>query len=349
VINQLIDVDHETVLLKRCSTSSSFIFEQQQVSSVNRSLKFFHAKSNVSYLLSGTVASSIYCIDTNAEFGEEYRKMAAPRINILPNILMGLLILPLVTLCWASTNCTQSTPPYGHCSQNCCYCPPGVPGMPGMSGSAGIPGLPGPQGCMGPKGDKGDQGNPGIQGPPGPQGYNDSAGPPGSPGSKGPKGDKGDTGNQGIQGPPGPPGTFGRNWKQCVFSGMSDGKDVGLIKECVFNKTSDETGLRVFWNGVLRIYNCHGCCKRWYFTFDKKECSFPAAIDGVVYMVNGNNGKKNLLRVRHIEGVCMKIRRGIVSVGFWVGNCLGYGAADAHTGWRSVSRIYVEEVPPPQP
>lgn len=102
--------------------------------------------------------------------------------------------------------------------------------MPGMSGSAGIPGLPGPQGCMGPKGDKGDQGNPGIQGPPGPQGYNDSAGPPGSPGSKGPKGDKGDTGNQGIQGPPGPPGTFGRNWKQCVFSGMSDGKDVGLIK-----------------------------------------------------------------------------------------------------------------------
>lgn len=93
--------------------------------------------------------------------------------------------------------------------------------MPGMSGSAGIPGLPGPQGCMGPKGDKGDQG------PQGPQGYNDSAGPPGSPGSKGPKGDKGDTGNQGIQGPP---GTFGRNWKQCVFSGMSDGKDVGLIK-----------------------------------------------------------------------------------------------------------------------
>lgn len=32
----------------------------------------------------------------------EYRKMAAPRINILSNILMGLLILPLVTLCWAS-------------------------------------------------------------------------------------------------------------------------------------------------------------------------------------------------------------------------------------------------------
>ena len=122
-----------------------------------------------------------------------------------------------------------------------------------------------------------------------------------------------------------------------------------FFKECVFNKTSDETGLRVFWNGVLRIYNCHGCCKRWYFTFGNRECYFPAAIDGVVYMVQGTGGKKNLLRVRHIEGVCMKIARGIVRVGFWVGNCNGYGTADAHTGWNSVSRIYVEEVPPPQP
>ena len=35
-------------------------------------------------------------------------------------------------------------------------------------------------------------------------------------------------------------------------------------------------------------------------------------------------------------------------VGFWVGNFAGYGSAYAYTGWNSVSRIYVEEVPPPQ-
>ena len=104
----------------------------------------------------------------------------------------------------------------------------------------------------------------------------------------------------------------------------------------------------MFWNGVLRIYNCHICCRRWYFTFNGAECSAPAAIDGVVYMVHGNNGKKNLHRVRHIEGVCEKLHKGIVRVGFWVGNCVGYGSADAKTGWNSVSRIYVEEVPPPQ-
>ena len=122
---------------------------------------------------------------------------------------------------------------------------------------------------------------------------------------------------------------------------------LSILKECILKKTSDTTGLRVFWNGNLRLSNCHGCCRRWYFTFNGAECSAPAAIDGIVYMVYGTSGKKNLHRVRHIEGVCEKIHKGTVRVGFWVGNCAGYGSADAYTGWNSVSRIYVEEVPPP--
>jgi len=65
-------------------------------------------------------------------------------------------------------------------------------------------------------------------------------------------------------------------------------------------------------------------------------------------LLHGNGGKKNLHRPRHIEGVCEKVGRGTVRVGFWVGNCAGFGSADAQTGWNSVSRIYVEEVPPPQ-
>ena len=65
-------------------------------------------------------------------------------------------------------------------------------------------------------------------------------------------------------------------------------------------------------------------------------------------MVQGNGGRKNLLRVRQIDGVCENVPKGIVRVGFRVGNCAGYGIADAYTGWNSVSRIYVEEVPPAQ-
>ena len=65
-------------------------------------------------------------------------------------------------------------------------------------------------------------------------------------------------------------------------------------------------------------------------------------------MLYGSGAKKNLHRPRQIEGVCEKVQKGTVRVGFWVGNCASYGSADAHTGWNSVSRIYVEEVPPPQ-
>ena len=89
-----------------------------------------------------------------------------------------------------------------------------------------------------------------------------------------------------------------------------------FLQECVFKKISDKTGLRVFWSGPLRIYNCHRCCRRWYFTFNGAECSAPAAVDGVVYMVQGQNGKKDLHRVRQIEGVCEKVHKGTVCVGF---------------------------------
>ena len=77
------------------------------------------------------------------------------------------------------------------------------------------------------------------------------------------------------------------------------------------------------------------------------ECSGPAAIDAVVYMWKGK-GTQNLLRPRHVEGVCENIAKGTVRVGFWIGNCNGFGNADGYTGWHSVSRIYVEEMPPPQ-
>ena len=59
-------------------------------------------------------------------------------------------------------------------------------------------------------------------------------------------------------------------------------------------------------------------------------------------------GTQNLLRPRHVEGVCENIAKGTVRVGFWIGNCHGYGNADGYTGWNSVSRINVEEMPPPQ-
>ena len=120
-----------------------------------------------------------------------------------------------------------------------------------------------------------------------------------------------------------------------------------ISKDCVFTKNFSDTSLHVYWTGVLKIAGCTGCCKRWYFTFNGAECAAPLPIDGVVYL--GSVRSQSPLRVRHIEGHCNHIHKGKVRVGFWVGNCAGYGGSyDAYTGWNSVSRIFVEEVPKPQ-
>ena len=76
------------------------------------------------------------------------------------------------------------------------------------------------------------------------------------------------------------------------------------------------------------------------------ECSAPLPIDGIVYMWQGNT--QDLHRVRHIEGHCNNIHKGKVRVGFWVGNCESHTPADAYTGYISVSRIFIEEVPKAQ-
>jgi len=139
-----------------------------------------------------------------------------------------------------------------------------------------------------------------------------------------------------------------KNWKECVWKNLNDGKDSGLIKDCVFTKNFSNTALHVYWTGALRIHKCTGCCKRWYFTFNGAECAGPLPIDGVLYMWQGNT--QDIHRVRHIEGHCNNIHKGRVRVGFWVGDCpSGSGSpGDAYTGWQSVSRIFIEEVPKAQ-
>ena len=69
-------------------------------------------------------------------------------------------------------------------------------------------------------------------------------------------------------------------------------------------------------------------------------------IDGVIYILDTVGEEP--LRVRHIEGYCQNIPKGGVRVGINVGNCASFGNADAYSGWNSVSRIVIEEVPAPQ-
>ena len=79
------------------------------------------------------------------------------------------------------------------------------------------------------------------------------------------------------------------------------------------------------------------------------ECRKPLAIDGLMHIAQ-NHGRTdtNIPKVTQIGGYCEGIRKGTVRVGFNVGSCVETKAADAFTGWNSVTRVMIEEVPPSQ-
>ena len=120
-----------------------------------------------------------------------------------------------------------------------------------------------------------------------------------------------------------------------------------LFQECSFNKLHDNTALRVSYQGNVRV-NTNGACNRWYFKFNGNECNGPLSIESVVYNY-WPGGLSNINRSHFLEGYCKNLARGTVSVELWVGKCYaGFTLGNAYTGWNSVSRIMIEEVPPSQ-
>ncbi|KAL9951209.1 hypothetical protein ACROYT_G043831 [Oculina patagonica] len=235
---------------------------------------------------------------------------------------------------------------------------PGIPGSNGMPGMPGIPGPQGPQGRDGTKGQTGDKGSQGMMGPKGQRGIEGPRGKNGAPGIMGIKGARGLVGDQGIKGDKGEKGESvtspssavpQTNWKQCVWKNLNDGEDNGKIKDCSFNKLQSDTAIKVSFQGVMRVSGSSAKCNRWFFKLNGNECSGPMTIEAVVY--NGwpsSAGNPNLHHHRSFEGYCENIPQGTVRVELWVGQCPGYTLGDAYTGWRSVSRIMIEEVSRPQ-
>ena len=118
---------------------------------------------------------------------------------------------------------------------------------------------------------------------------------------------------------------------------------VFLIQDCSFNKLQDNTALKVSFQGAMRVQG-DAKCNRWYFKFNGNECSGPMTIEAVVFN-SWSSGNPDLHHHRSFEGYCENLARGTVTVELWVGSCIGYTQGDAYTGWNSVSRIMVEEVP----
>ena len=114
------------------------------------------------------------------------------------------------------------------------------------------------------------------------------------------------------------------------------------FQDCQFTKIKDDTTLHVVFQGNILLGGCSNCCKRWFITFNGTECGGPLPIDAVLWISNSNNDDH-----RHgaIEGYCDNIGKGNIRVGISIGNCPGYGNSNGRTGWKSVSRLIIDEVP----
>ena len=98
--------------------------------------------------------------------------------------------------------------------------------------------------------------------------------------------------------------------------------------------------------GTLQI-NSDDRCNRWFFKFKGSECSGPMPVEVVLYS-DWMAGVPDNYHHNSFEGYCESLPPGKVNVELWVGACFGITPGDARTGWNSVSRIMIEEVPPSQ-
>lgn len=186
------------------------------------------------------------------------------------------------------------------------------------------------QGSIGPAG---RDGTPGVNGIPGT---------PGIPGRDGARGEKGECMRESLEEPWTP------NFKQCAWNSLNYGIDLGKIAECTFTKMRSHSALRVVFSGSLRLKCKSACCQRWYFTFNGAECAGPLPIEAIIYLDQGSgefNNTINIHRTSTVEGLCEGISAGLVDVAVWVGTCSDYPRGDASTGWNSVSRVIIEELP----
>ena len=98
----------------------------------------------------------------------------------------------------------------------------------------------------------------------------------------------------------------------------------------------------------MRIIGCvGGCCRRYYITINGIECTSPATIDTRVFAT----GNVNRHSPGTLDGFCNNVPSGHVSVSVWLGRCYSHlqnSHGDAYTGWETVSRLIIEEVPPLQ-
>ena len=136
-------------------------------------------------------------------------------------------------------------------------------------------------------------------------------------------------------------------WMSKAWTNLNNGIDDGQLVSILFEKSRNDTYLRLTWSSNLR-QRTDAQCSKWYFKINGRECTSPAPVDGNVY----HNIAANTLRHGTIVGVCRATSAGNLQsasyqISMNVRHCLGFTNGDAYSGWASTSTMMVEELCPP--
>ena len=154
-------------------------------------------------------------------------------------------------------------------------------------------------------------------------------------------------------------GSYYPNWLQCVTdTPLNSTINDSTVMTCDFSKQLANSTLRVAWDGNIAVVGCDNCCMRWFITIDGQECSDPGPIDVALRQDLTNLNEDSWFddyRPASVVGYCRGNEAGGLSagshtIGLAVGGCLNaededLTTSDVVTGYNSVSRFIIEEVP----
>lgn len=160
---------------------------------------------------------------------------------------------------------------------------------------------------------------------------------------------------------PSPPadGSFYPNWVQCVTNTpLNTNVTNDTVMDCTFTKQRNDTVLKIAWDGNIAVEGCIDCCMRWFLTVNGEECTDPGPIDGSIRQDLSSGVFTSQFDTRRpvtIAGICRGtsaalLPSGTYTIGLIVRECQNFlGTFNVFTGYNSVSRFIIEEIPDQDP
>ena len=103
-------------------------------------------------------------------------------------------------------------------------------------------------------------------------------------------------------------------WKHYSFSSWQDGGENKELKRVTYNKTRNDTILRVAFHTTLAQHNNDGCGE-WYIEFSGNECTQPAPITPSVFTYHSSSSRVWTTIPAELSGFCNAMSSPSISTG----------------------------------